>query len=75
MANLTLSFNLASNPEVKADFEKAKTKACESTGLRLSNAQTLAKVLAYYLDEQLTDEAPLTNGNSSPETGYKSPYG
>ena len=55
MANITLSFNLASNPEVKADFEKAKTKACEATGLRLSNAQTLAKVLAYYLDEQLTD--------------------
>lgn len=75
MANITLSFNLASNPEVKADFEKAKTKASEATGLRLTNAQTLAKVLAYYLDEQLTEEAPKINGNASPETGYKSPYG
>ena len=56
MANITLSFNLASNPEVKEDFEKAKTKASEATGLRLTNAQTLAKVLAYYLDEQLTDK-------------------
>jgi hypothetical protein len=50
-------------------------KASQDTGLRLTNAQTLAKVLAYYLDEQLTDETPATNGNASPESGYKSPYG
>ncbi len=53
MAKATLSFNLTSTPEIKTDFEKAMKKASESTGLRLTNAQTLAKVLAYYLDEQV----------------------
>ena len=75
MAKATLGFNLTSTPEIKTDFEKAMKKASEDTGLRLTNAQTLAKVLAYYLDEQLTDETPATNGNASPESGYKSPYG
>lgn len=62
MAKATLSFNLTSTPEIKTDFEKAMKKASKATGLRLTNAQTLAMVLTHYLDEP--DEQPQRNGNS-----------
>lgn len=65
MAKATLSFNLAATPEIKRDFDKALEKARKDTGLRLTNAQTLAKVLTHYLNEQVTD---------TPRSG-NSPYG
>lgn len=62
MAKATLSFNLTSTPEIKTDFEKAMKKASQATGLRLTNAQTLAMVLTHYLEEPT--EQPQRTGNS-----------
>ena len=62
MAKATLSFNLTSTPEIKTDFEKAMKKASKATGLRLTNAQTLAIVLTNYLEEPA--EQPQRTGNS-----------
>lgn len=59
MANLTLSFNLVSNPEIKKHFEMAKEQLSKEYDLRLTNTQTLDKVLKFYLSsgfERLIDE-------------------